>query len=477
MTTGAGTAVNLLATVATTKLFAVLLGTQGIGLFSVIKQANQTFSMLACFGGMQAIIQGMNAKPADERNRYIVSCILFMLLFGMSISLLIVISKSQLAFWLFGDESKKILIYALAFTVWLSVGVCVGKALLNGHLAIGQLALVTAFGGIGFAAAAYPAATLVDDYFVLPLMLPIIASALCSIVTAFFFLNRNQHLKPLWDQEKRITYDDMNHFLSISAPLLLGGFVGIAVMLIVRVTIVQNDGLASAGIFAAAWALGVVYINLMVGTLTVYHLPTLSASCSMENSSLLMDRMLRVSIILLLPLVIFATVNKAWLISLFYSEHFFASAEILRWLLLATYFQITNRVFGTQLIASANMRTFTIVNISFHLLYMIAVIFLLRHGYALEWLGAAFLCMIVMNMCFIVPYVMRHYGIKISSILFLRWLFGLVSIIICSGLTWSQPLSTTSSSLLCFFSFIVMAFMLSNEEKKAGVLWLRKKIF
>ncbi|MDQ6962470.1 MAG: oligosaccharide flippase family protein [Mariprofundaceae bacterium] len=474
MTIGSGTVISMIATVIANKTFALMLGPQGLGLFSIIRQASQSFTVLASFNGSSAVIQGMNSKPESEKIRYIISCIGFMFLFSIAIGLLMIFTAHWLAAWLFDDTSQVLLVYGISFAVWLTVGANIGRALLNGYLEMKCLAMVTALGGVGLALTAYPAAMLVQQGYQVALILPVITAALFSVFSAWFLLKKGGRLVSVFQQKKTMFPDDIKYFLNISAVVLLNGLAGVMSLLVVRSEIVQASGMGSAGIFAAAWAIGVLYTSLILGVFRTYLLPMLSRRDE-KNKSVLIDQMLRASIFIIFPLLVVFIINKEWIITVLYAESFIPASDLLSWLLLGAYIQMTNHSFDVQILSNANMRLYLGVNVPFQLMFLGVSSYLVQSGYPLEWVAISFFCIVLIRMFVLFSMVRQRYHINIAASLVIRWLLGLATLIFCSVLTCSNSLPLEVSILLMGISMSLSLLMLNGAERKQGWLWIQKK--
>src|SRR4051812_37929445 len=70
---GTGQLATLFGGAISVKLLAVMVGPAGVGLFSILRQAQQLLTALASLGGQNAVIQGIASREGAERNRFTVS--------------------------------------------------------------------------------------------------------------------------------------------------------------------------------------------------------------------------------------------------------------------------------------------------------------------------------------------------------------------------------------------------------------------
>ena len=153
-----------------------------------------------------------------------------------------------------------------------------------------------------------------------------------------YFALRAGWLRPLrrwlrdpWEREH------VRHFFSIALTTLVTGFVGTGSVLAVRAMFVHYGGLPAAGIFDAAWMLSMTYVMLALGSFGTYYLPTLSGVKDPAARVALIQRFLRATIMLGIPLIVGVIVFKPLLIHLLYSEEFRPALTIIRWMLIGDY--------------------------------------------------------------------------------------------------------------------------------------------
>ena len=160
--TSFGSISTLIFGVITTKVLAITLGVEGIGLYSLLRSIRDTVMPLALLGGGTATIQGVASKSGDERKRYISSVTLLMIISLIFITFGLIIFAPLISQLVFKQQETQTvtLIRWLVLPLTLGVISSLFSYVLNGFRAIGRLAFIAAAGSLILALVAYPLARL-----------------------------------------------------------------------------------------------------------------------------------------------------------------------------------------------------------------------------------------------------------------------------------------------------------------------------
>ena len=203
--------------------------------------------------------------------------------------------------------------------------------------------------------------------------------------------------------------------------------------------IVSQQGLEAAGIFDVAWTLSMMYISLVLTSFGTYYLPTLS-QCKAEDQQIeLIRRFLRLTTLLIVPLISGVIVLKPLVIHLLYSEEFLSSIHIMRWMLVGDYLKATSWVFGVAITAAADKRTLFWTEILWQGGFLaFSALSMFRWG-SLEGIGISFIVMYSLYLVFTSAYVWRKHRFIPDQGLVWRWLLGFAIIVGLSLFTWDEP--------------------------------------
>ncbi len=439
--TGMGSAIGLALAAAAAKIIAVTVGPSGFGLFSLLRQTYQTAVAFATLGGLTATVQGISSQTGRARTQYVVTAGGIFVLGGLAGSMALFFMAPQWAHWILGhrDPASVLLMRWLSLPLFLGVIQAYASAVLNGHRAVGRLALVHSTNGAAFAVLAFPAAYLVARGDIRAFAWLLGAVALTSASLASLFVIRERWLTPaMVISPSAVSLQAARHFFTVAGPMLMTGLVSTGTLLALRSLIARQFALSGAGFFDSAWTLGTMYSVLLLMSFTTYYLPTLSQTADPQARLLLIGRMLRLSTSLLVVLITAVVVLKPFAVRMLYSDRFLPALAVLRWMLIAEYFRTSGQVFVMPILGRADMKTYSYIevgwNIGFFLLSSLAVL-------SFAWLpgvGLAYLIMYAAYLGYAFLHARAHENFRFERPLIWRWIIGLMIVTGSSIHSWTD---------------------------------------
>ena len=455
----------LLLNIANIKIVAILLGPSGVGLFSLIRQLVITFSSIG-MGGQTALVQGIVSKSAAKKNRYARTVFWLFILGTLCIVLLIEIFAPKIATLLFESKADDftVVIRWIALPITLSNLYIYLRSILNGNRAIGRLAVVETLGPLAGLILVYPVCTLVGKGYVLAFVWMISAAQLLMLLASFIIVHRNGWLtSKIQYSLPRINLDDLKFFFRIAGATFFSGLLGMAAILTLRVIITRNSGLHDAGLFDLAWALSGSYVMLLLSSFGVYYLPTLTKTAEGPYRAKLILQVLRLSVLLMVPMIVGIIILKPLLVQLFYSAEFLDSLQIVRWMLIGDYLKITSWVLAIPVLAKLDMKTYFWTE-AFWYFGFVLLSALSIFGYGqLEGIGVTFTILYLCLVIYYVLYVQRIYRLRIDTRLIITWVIGLLMVIMASWQNWESTIVDWGVCL--FWGVICLVFLWMSLEK------------
>jgi antigen flippase len=345
------------------KIFAVLLGPVGMGLVGLYSSVMNT---AAAFGGLGISSSGVRqiseaSTSADDRvvaTARVALRRLTLVLAGISAIALVLLRKA-VSSWVFGNEQ-----YAGAVAV-LSLGVlCIiisnsQIAVLNGLRRLSDIARLNVIGAaIG---------TLVTILLVLiwreqALVYAIASTALTMLLCSWWFVWRLP--RPASVPGRAEIKAEYISLVRLGSAFLIASLVMTMALLVTRVVITKELGMASAGYFQAAWGFVVFYIDFILTAMGVDFYPHLTSRIHDEKASnQLVNEQTEVALLLGGPVILGMLLFTPILILLFYSHKFGAATNLLRWLLVGNIVKIVSWPMGYLVMAHARAKTFVIIEL------------------------------------------------------------------------------------------------------------------
>jgi O-antigen/teichoic acid export membrane protein len=470
--TGSGSAASLVFGAVAMKILAVVLGPNGVGLYSLLQQTQRTALSLAV-SGRTALVQGLASKEEEEQSNYLSTVFWILSATGGLIGLVFLVFAPQIARWVMNSNDPQ----TAAVIRWLALPVVLGVALnylmgvLNGHRAIGRLAAVQAANGIALALLAYPVAKLVQSGQQVALTWLMSGSLVVAGGLSLSFAYRRGWLLPFSENLRRgLDRKAARYFVSIAGTILVTGFIVAGKDLAVRSLVIRQFGLSGAGILDVAWNLSMWYVTLILTAFGAYYFPTLSCTTEAEARVDLMRRTLRLAILLAVPLIITVVVLKPLVIEVLYSNDFLPALEIIQWMLIGDFFKVTSWVLAYPMLAYADMVTFfwsELLSSGLSLGLSALALFALRW---LPGIGVGFMLIYAGYLAFTLYYTRRRHHLTLETSTVLQWLGGLALIIGASIQTWGDTQVRWSAAILWIVTALAFSGLtVSKEEREQAI--------
>jgi O-antigen/teichoic acid export membrane protein len=342
------------------------------------------------------------------------------------------------------------------------------KGLLNGFRAIGRLALVEILGPVTTLLLVYPICIYVGEGNALGFIWLLSAAQSMMVIASFVILYRAGWLSAFFvkthinNKQAHIRY-----FLTISGTTFLAGILATGTLLFVRTIIVKHGGLHQAGLFDLAWSLSGSYVMLLLGSFGTYYSPTLSQAKNREEQRILIRRVIRLSTLLMTPMIVSVVVLKPLLIKTLYSNEYMAALEMVRWMLVGDYLKITSWVLAITVIVNADMKIYFWTEAFWNIGFLALSVLAIEYSGDLQGMGMAFIALYFCLVVYYSFYVRRVYALKFTPDLLILWLIGFAVVIMASVQTWnSTTVNWLYASLWITGSVgLGIAFLKKSEQK------------
>lgn len=422
----AGTLITLLSSAVAIKIIALFGGPAAIGLFSLLRQIQQTASIVGVIGGQAAIVQGLSDKRGSERAVYTGVILRTVIIATGMVCGLIVVGAPWLAGWILSDLPNATTIFRLvAIPTLLGSGLLFLSGIINSHRAVGTLSLVQIAAGLSLAAFAY-AASIDSSGFGFLLLLSI--SSLAGLLVGIFYCRKNAWLGPLkagwWHSAKN---GENVEFIKVALATLLTGLMGMGSVLMVRAFVSKYQGYAGAGVFDAGWTLSMTYVMLILTSFSAYYLPTLGKLKTQGNErNNLIQQYFKFATYASIPLITSVIVLKPWVVELLYSREFLPATHMMRWMLLGDYFKIASWVMAMPMLAYADMKPYMIGEFLWNAVFVFFSYKFLKMGADIESIGILFMALYFSYFSYAYLYCTRKFELVLTVRLKLTWLSGLL---------------------------------------------------
>lgn len=462
---GTGQAAALFFGAISVKLLAITAGPAGIGLFSLIRQIQQTLTAVASLGGQNAIVQGMTSQKSNlARHEYRHAAFLSIVVWCLLIAVITFVYAKDFSLYLLHNQQVTIV-------RWLIVSVVLGafliffRALLNAQMSISAVTWVNVSSALAATVIALPAGLAYAEGYVNALVLILIGSLGLGLIVSIVLSNQSGALKGFWmTLLKCPDVKALHQFSVVAFPSLLISLVGLGSILLIRVVIANYHGISSAGHFDAAWSISVMYMSLFFASLQTYLLPTLSAGKIDSSMHSVLDNALRLSLIVLVPLITLLIVIKPLAVHVLYSGEFIEALEILRWTLFGDFIRLAAWVLALFMLARADMLAYSFHEFLWNLVFVLMSLWLVPKG--VQWVGLAYVVAYLLYFSLLLYRAISHFKVKISPRIVKYWVAGFIIIAIATAVTWSDSSLVWWDFSIVFISIFFGWNLITYSEKK-----------
>lgn len=461
-----------------TKAFAILVGTFGVGIISQIINFNSLIIFASTVGipiGLTKYVSIWEKENCWEDIRLIVKQFnTILLLFGILATAASIFFSHQISYFLFSSEEYQLLIILASISIPLALLSPVFEAVIKGlkrfdyYVKISVItAVLSLFGTL----------TLVYFYRIEGAILSLTLSSVIIFSFYFFYLKKTNLIKSSEFISFDFHYSDkFKLIVKLGAASLIVGLADQLSQIIIRTIIIKNLGLNSNGIYQSIYAISANYFSVLFMSLGVYLLPVLSEIKDKSLVNIEINSTLKLTLIVVVPLICCIFIFRIFIILLFYSKEFLPSTDLLFFNFLGDYFKAFSWIIGAWLIPLSRVRAWLIFSIiyylNFLLIFMIALYFF---DLGLKSVVISYFIAYLIHSVINLYYIIKYNDFKFSPVN--RKLFPLSVIFIFSLLLVSNY-STIMGYIIIVPSIIIwFKLAVTKEEFTKGLVLVKSKIF
>lgn len=437
---GGGQAVALIFNLIRSKAVAVILGPDGTGLIGILQTSINVFQRFAELGVNNSSVRDI-AKAHALDNQKEISSVIFtqrrlVLATGLLGFLLLFSFAKQVSLLTFDNPDYTWHFRVLAFAVFFNIIKSGQSSVIQATRKIKELALLSIYGSVLSAIIAIPIV-----YFFkmkgVPMFLLLVA--LSQFLISWYFSGRiiikkyAVSLADFWSRSKGM--------LQLGMAFMGGGIFGMVGAYVIRIVIVKNVDLEGAGMYQAAFALGGMYINVILQAMGKDFYPRLTAFSNQSSEEIrLINEQTEIGMLISAPGLLITLAFGPWLIDLLYSSEFHAAYPILKWMILGVFLKTLSWPLDYLFIARARNTLFLLSQFLGNVVH-IGLAYMFLQLYGLMGAGLAFFGLYLFHLVYLFLMAKRENGFTwsrgvIRNIVILSILFSLSLIILQSDFDW-----------------------------------------
>ena len=207
---------------------------------------------------------------------------------------------------------------------------------------------------------------------------------------------------------------NLRQFRSLASASFIVGVSGVLTILFVRLMVEDKYGVASLGIFDAAWTLGTIYLVFILSSFGTFVLPAFSSLNEIRFVSPQFNKIVPLILSVFLPLIITMLTFNEFILSFFYSKEFVGSKELLSLFLVGDVFKILSWCLSILFLAFNKSLVFVVTSLLWNLLFIVQSYYGLNI-YGLEGLGFAYITTQIINLVCLYLIVTNKFGVVLRK--------------------------------------------------------------
>lgn len=402
------TVINIILNTLKVKVMASLIGTSGMGVFSLFQSIYNIFlsigSVVAGGSVVKAVAETNATKNYSQLQILQHLLIRMALLTGLLSGLIIYLYSKSIALTIFDDVSLQFEIQLMSFVPVIINLSLFWQSWLNGLRQVKKIVKIRLYSSfiITLSSIALLYFFHKDAIIYLVLILP---------VPAFILSRINSTLLGKPSQTiTRKNYIDILNVIKLGVALVILSLIFQFGVFYARTLITEFGGLTSTGIVFASWAISMSYVEIFLSALSVEYYPKLvELKNNLNATNELINKQINLLLMVIFPVLIALYILAPYIIPFLYSENFNLASSILRYQLIGDIFKVLSWIFGYVLIVHGYIKTSLLLQLQWVTIYL----FSLQFGFepfGLDITGMAFLTSYLLS--FILSYIFLSKKIK-----------------------------------------------------------------
>lgn len=388
---GGAQVISILIGIARTKVFALLVGPAGVGLFGLLSTLMTTAGMVMQMGmgavGTRQIAEahgsGDQVRMALARRALLIAAVVLSVIGGGGVWLL----REPLAIHVLRNAEQADAVGWIGLGVGLSVAALWQSSLIQGMSRMWDLAWLRIGGAVLVTVAGLPLIWIYGDA-AIPLF--VVLMPLASFVLGQIFVARIEKLPPVAFKLPELAVQ-WRMFVVLGLPIVFSSVIGMVATVWIQTHIKAELGIVALGFYVASNTIAVQYSNLVLTAMLGDFFPRLSGVINDRAAARqLVNQQTEVVILLAGPVILAIFAFAPWMIKLLYSAQFAPATEVLRWQAIGTLLMVIAWPMSFILLAAGAGRAYFITSVAPALIMAVATA-LLVDRFGLAGTGMAYL--------------------------------------------------------------------------------------
>ncbi|OPX84720.1 MAG: colanic acid exporter [Pelotomaculum sp. PtaB.Bin104] len=367
---GSASAVSMITGIFRSKVMAILLGPEGIGLLGILQSIMNTtstvFGMGLASSGVRQIAEAR--ANGDEAGLALTRKALLWAagILGLLGAVLLVILCKPVADLTIGNDNYTWMVACVSAGVWATIMYNVQIATLNGMRRIVDLARAYILSTLGGTLVTVLAVWQLKENGV---VLAVLSIPWTLLVISWWFAHRvptiDVHLS--WQAISK----PLHGLFSLGFAFMATNLFRVATQMVVRILILQTLSITATGFYQAACSINALYLGFVLEAMGKDYYPRLTAVAkNREETNIMVNKQAEIALLMSGPVTLGMLTLTHQVVGILYSGAFEETVDILRWQFLGDPFKVASWTMGFILLAQGRGRLFLFTEISWNLLYL-----------------------------------------------------------------------------------------------------------
>jgi len=341
-----------------TKILAVFIGAEGIGVFAqakyLLELINQ-ISTLGLSGGYVNIIAEHARDNEPKRVRETIStAAIFFGLISLLIMILINIYSRAISIWFFNSSDYEFVIRIISVAAFLYVEYSLILSTLQGLMKWKDYSRIV----ISFYLFSVPIiAILTYKLGLLGAIISILISHFIGLIAAWKIYSKGVVIDERPALISKLSQQSLERIIGYFGSLTVYVLIASLAPLIIRRILIMRLGLSANGIFEVSWSISILYMGLLNSVLNNHGMPKVTSVKENKDAVLkVQNDGLKLGLLVITPSIVFLYLFRAYWIPVLYSVEFLLAGSILVWQFLGDLFRVFRISLNITLIPFKKMR-------------------------------------------------------------------------------------------------------------------------
>lgn len=328
--------VTILVSILKSKVIALLLGPEGLGIMSLFNSAVSLISSVTNLGLQESAVRDIAYAKGQGDERTVAATVKainrWVLATGLLGALITVALSPWLSRWVFKSDAY-IISFILLSSVVLLTGIYSGQyATLQGTRHLALMAKANIFGAVAGFLCSLPMFYFFGDR---GIVWALILTALSTAAVSWLYVKK-AHI-PNVRQSLSESYRIGLKTVRLGIMMAMSTISVTLVQFAIKTFITRIGGIADVGLYQAGWALNATYLGLVFTAMGKDYYPRLSQNASDDSAvQRMMNQQTEIALLLVAPLIVAMIVFMPFFIELLYSGEFLGIVAMTKWLLIGS---------------------------------------------------------------------------------------------------------------------------------------------